>query len=51
MNILMVGLDLNPPWVEGIRNTTYELALRLLDRGHNVHFLTKGYNYHKRIEI
>jgi len=46
----MVGLDLNPPWVEGIRNTTYELALGLLDRGHNVHFLTKGYNYHKRIE-
>jgi len=50
MNLLMVGLDLNPPWVEGIRNTVYELALGLLDRGHEVHFLTKGYNYHERIE-
>jgi glycosyltransferase involved in cell wall biosynthesis len=46
----MVGLDLNPPWVEGIRNSTYELSLGLLDRGHKVHFLTKGYNYHRKIE-
>ena len=24
MNTLMVGLDLNPPWVEGIRNSVRE---------------------------
>jgi glycosyltransferase involved in cell wall biosynthesis len=50
MNLLMVGLDLNPPWAEGIRNTTHELAFELLNRGHRVCFLTKGYNYHKKIE-
>ncbi len=50
MNLLMVGLDLNSPWVEGIRNTTYELALELRNRGHEIHFLTKGYCYHKKIE-
>lgn len=50
MNLLMVGLDLNPPWVEGIRNTTYELSFGLMKRKHTVHFLTKGYNYHKEIE-
>jgi glycosyltransferase involved in cell wall biosynthesis len=50
MNILMVGLDLNPPWVEGIRNTVGELSEHLLDRGHDVHFLTKGYNYHTETE-
>lgn len=43
MNVVMVALDLNPPWVEGVRNTTYALATGLLERGHRVHFLTKGY--------
>lgn len=42
MNILMVGLDLNPPWVEGIRNTVRELSLELMKRGHHLAFLTKG---------
>jgi glycosyltransferase involved in cell wall biosynthesis len=50
MNILMVGLDLNPPWVEGIRNTTYALSAGLARKGHRVHFLTKGYRTHKRTE-
>jgi glycosyltransferase involved in cell wall biosynthesis len=46
----MVGLDLNPPWVEGIRNTTYELAVELSKRGHEVHLLSKGYSHHERTE-
>jgi glycosyltransferase involved in cell wall biosynthesis len=50
MNILMVGLDLNPPWVEGIRNTVHELSLHLLKRGHTIHYLTKGYKDHKKCE-
>lgn len=50
MNLLMVGLDLNPPWVEGIRNTTRELSCGLLKRGHTVHLLTKGYDYHEKTE-
>lgn len=50
MNILMVGLDLNPPWVEGIRNTVHDLSLYLLERGHGVYYLTKGYREQKECE-
>lgn len=51
MNTLMVGLDLNPPWVEGIRNSVRELSLHLLNKGHNIHFLTKGFKQQKKYEV
>lgn len=41
MKVLMVGLDLNPPWVEGIRNTVRDVAVNLLKRGFEVAFFTK----------
>jgi glycosyltransferase involved in cell wall biosynthesis len=42
MRILMVALDLNPPWIEGIRNSVRELSHRLIKRGHEVHCISKG---------
>jgi len=51
MNTLMVGLDLNPPWVEGIRNSVQELSQQLLKRGHNIHFLTKGFRQQEKHEV
>lgn len=47
----MVGLDLNPPWVEGIRNTVREISRQLIDRGHEVHILTKGYGNQPKEEL
>jgi glycosyltransferase involved in cell wall biosynthesis len=38
----MVGLDLNPPWVEGIKNTVRLISLKLLSKGHRIYYLTKG---------
>jgi glycosyltransferase involved in cell wall biosynthesis len=47
----MIGLDLNPPWVEGIRNTVYDISQNLLQNDHKIHYITKGYvgskNYEK----
>jgi glycosyltransferase involved in cell wall biosynthesis len=40
----MVGLDFNPPWVEGIRNSVRLISHSLMRYGHEVHILTKGYN-------
>ena len=42
MNILFYGLNLNPPWVEGLRNTVKELATMMKNKGHNVCIITKG---------
>ena len=42
MNVLMVGLDFNPPWTEGIRNHVRLISRNLMKSGYNVHFLTKG---------
>ncbi len=42
MKIMFYGLNLNPPWVEGVRNTVRELALRLLGKGYDVHVFTVG---------
>ncbi len=42
MHILFYGLNLNPPWVEGLRNSVRELAQRLVTRGYSVSILTKG---------
>ncbi|RLE65490.1 MAG: hypothetical protein DRJ38_03685 [Thermoprotei archaeon] len=42
MHILFYGLNLNPPWVEGLRNSVKELAKRLILKGHKISFLTKG---------
>jgi len=47
----MVGLDLNPPWVEGIRNSVRELSQQLLKRGHSIHFLTKGFKQQEKHEV
>lgn len=47
----MVGLDLNPPWVEGIRNTVREVSKQLIDRGHEVYILTKGYGNQPKEEL
>jgi len=43
VHILMVGLDLNPPWVEGIRNTVKSFSQLLMEDGYKVLVLTKGY--------
>lgn len=40
----MVGLDLNPPWTEGIRNTVFLISKMMIEKGHEIHFLTKGSN-------
>jgi len=42
MNILMFGLDLNPPWIEGTRNNVRELSLNLMRDGHIIHCITQG---------
>lgn len=42
MNILFYGLNLNPPWVEGLRNTVRELARTLKSKNNMVYILTKG---------
>ncbi len=42
MHILFYGLNLNPPWVEGLRNSARELAKRLILKNYQVSFLTKG---------
>lgn len=38
----MVGLDFNPPWTEGIRNTVRMVSHDLIEQGNEVHILTKG---------
>lgn len=50
MKILMVGLDLNPPWTEGIRNTVKLTSQNLIKSGHEVYILTKGFNGQPVIE-
>lgn len=42
MHILFYGLNLNPPWVEGLRNSVRELAKRFIMKNYRVSFLTKG---------
>ena len=48
--VMMVGLDLNPPWVEGIRNTVRAFSRNLIEDGYNVLALTKGSNNHPSYE-
>ena len=42
MRILLVGLDLNPPWVEGIRNTVRSISKEFIQKDDQVFVLTKG---------
>lgn len=42
MKVIVVGTDLNPPLIEGIRNTTYEIYERLTS-DLDICFVTKGY--------
>lgn len=51
MKILMVGLDLNPPWVEGIRNSIRSISHNLMRYDHEVQILTKGYNNQSENEV
>lgn len=51
MRILMIGLDINPPWVEGIRNTVKSLSQNLIKHQHRVFVLTKGSNNQSDIEF
>lgn len=51
MKVLMVGLDFNPPWVEGIRNSVRSISHSLVRYGHEVHVLTKGYNNQPETEL
>lgn len=44
MRVLMIGLDLNPPWVEGIRNTVRLISQNLIKHDHKIYILTKGSN-------
>ena len=44
MKVLMIGLDLNPPWVEGNRNITRVISQNLIKHDHEVYVLTKGSN-------
>ena len=51
MRILMIGLDLNPPWVEGIRNTVKSLSQNLIKHQHKIFALTKGSDNQLNIEF
>lgn len=51
MKILMIGLDFNPPWTEGIRNTVRLASQNLIKSGHEVYILTKGSNSQPLIEF
>lgn len=51
MRILMIGLDLNPPWVEGIRNTVKSLSQNLIKHQHKIFALTKGSGNQLNIEF
>ena len=51
MRILMVGLDLNPPWVEGTRNTVRLISQNLIKDNHDVYALTKGSDDQLNIEF
>ncbi|OHE55031.1 MAG: hypothetical protein A3K61_03180 [Thaumarchaeota archaeon RBG_16_49_8] len=42
MKIAIVGENINPPWVEGVRNLAYGLAGKLAESGNEVHIITKG---------
>lgn len=50
MNILMVGMDLNPPWIEGIRNSVRLISKNLIENGHEVFVLTKGNSKQDKIQ-
>lgn len=47
----MIGLDLNPPWVEGIRNTVKSLSQNLIKHQHEIFVLTKGSDNQLNIEF
>lgn len=47
----MIGLDLNPPWTEGIRNTVKLISQNLTKDNHEVYVLTKGSNDQLNIEF
>ena len=51
MRILMVGLDLNPPWVEGTRNTVRLISQNLIKDNNEVFVLTKGSDDQLNIEF
>lgn len=51
MKICIVGENLNPPWVEGVRNIGYELAKSLCEIGNEVHILTRGAGEHEQEPI
>jgi glycosyltransferase involved in cell wall biosynthesis len=51
MRILMIGLDLNPPWVEGTRNTVRLISQNLIKDNHEVYVLTKGSDDQLNIEF
>ncbi|MEM0054069.1 MAG: glycosyltransferase [Nitrososphaeria archaeon] len=42
MNIGVIGMDLNPPLNEGIKNTVYEIYKRIIKRGIEVLLITRG---------
>jgi glycosyltransferase involved in cell wall biosynthesis len=41
LKIAIVGQNINPPWVEGVRNLAYGLAGKLAESGNEVHIITK----------
>lgn len=47
----MIGLDLNPPWVEGNRNTVRLISQNLIKDNHEVYVLTKGSSDQLNIEF
>ncbi|RCV66149.1 Glycosyltransferase involved in cell wall bisynthesis [Methanophagales archaeon] len=51
MRIVMVGLDLNPPWVEGIRNNVRLISQNLIKYNYEVSVLTKGSNNQPNVEF
>lgn len=51
MRILMIGLDINPPWVEGIRNTVKSLSQNLIKHQHKIFVLTKGSGNQLNVEF
>ena len=46
----MIGLDLNPPWVEGIRNSVRLISKDLIKDQNEIFILTKGYDNQLDIE-
>ena len=49
MKILLYGLNINPPWIEGIRNSVWNLAKNLKRENNTVYILTKGLLKDKKI--